>query len=294
MSQERELKEYLEDKIDRFIKNSRNLGELISRITARSIETTNICEIDEANCVNMEINEKGNFIMKELMVYGVSQAEAQKLTTSIMKNGARATRSAEIGVGNMVDIEIKAQQSAKKIRIREAHNLLDSYRRISFNLDEGGYRWDKFFRRESDEPENEKLYRESITEGLRKDLRHKAIKLFLNHTYVYLDAMLRKDINFLINNLKHLFNNDEFTTRISLIFGSENADGVRTTQYASEAEINTVWRIIHGCVKNSILYCKAAGITEFTVHQRNQGKMAKRNVLIDYEDLRQKWEVEYI
>lgn len=284
--------EYLEDKIDRFLKNSRNLGELITTITRRSMETTNICTVDENNCRRMEEKERTRFIVKELQSCGVTREESERLAQSILTVGAERTQSTQIDIGNMVDIQIKAEE-IKKIRLPEAYNLLQAYRRISYNLDEGGYTWDKFFRREDEEPEKERLYRDAMNPTLRSDLRRKGIRLFLNHTYIYLDAILAKDINFLINNLNQLFSNDEFTSRISLIFGSLDQNGNPTTQYATEKEIDTIWRIIHGCIKNAILYCHASEITHFTVHERSRDRITKRDIVVNYEELKLKWNLQY-
>ena len=282
--------EYAEDMIDRFLKNSRNLASLLIRITERAMAETDIVSIDERNCRRLELTEKINFFGNELKKNHVKDDEIKRIIELVFRN--QPVDSDQVDAGTLNEIKTKMEE-IKKIRIGEALNHLQSFRKSSFNLDREGYDWSKFYENEEDEPETEKFYRESITDEMRRDFRRKGIYLFISNIYIYLGAILRRDLAFLIDHLNELIKNDEFTSRISIIFGSRNEDGKISSSYATEEEIDRVWKIVQGCVKNGIYYCHATGVTQFKVKVKSGNEFVKKPVDVLYENLAEKWNLEY-
>ena len=284
----------------RFLNNSRLLTDLVCSLVLNAINTTEIVIEDEERCKKRDIQDVLTTITNGLAEKGVSREENAKVMSIIVGNSPKTKPLSEeitsisINEGEITELLQKAREK-KCIRIVNAYNMLRIYIRASHNLDPGGYKWNLFFDKETDEPEEERNYREMFNvEKLRTDLRHKCVYLFAKHTYIYLDAIHRKDLDFLIDHLSSLFPNTEFTDRISVIFGPDDTGSKTTTKYVNPEDMVRIWRIVQGCVKNGLYYCYAYGIEHFDVNVLNAaGVKVLTRYIIDYEKEAARWELVY-
>lgn len=290
---------YIDDIIVRFLKNSRNLTDLVSDLVKNAMETTNIEEEDEIRCLQRDLKDRLTYISSELHSKGASREEIINIMDIISgekektKPLSEEFSSISIHEGEIEEI-LRNSVCNKCIRLKTAYGMLRSYRRASHNLDKNGYSWDLFFATPEEEPQSEKNYREMFNdESLRKTLREKCIYLFAKHTYVYLDAIYSKNLDFLINHLSELFPNSEFTDRLSVIFASDEEGGT-TTKYASTKQIDQIWRIVQGCVKNSLIYCKLCGVEHFDVKILNSsGEKVLTRYNINYAREKERWNLNF-
>lgn len=275
-----------EKMVNNLLNNTRNLGRLIKEIADNAISTTDIVELDERNCRKVDIKSLVSLYYTELAKNGVSQDSIKNIIDQVLKKEEVVTN--EVDSGLLESIKAKASK-LRTIRLQEALQQLEMFLRVSYMFDEGGYQWSKYYNREQDEPEKEKFWREMIDEQIRQKFRKSGLIMFLGGIYTYLDAIRQKDINFLIENLDKLIKNEEFTSRIAIIFGMKDENGVYTTSYASPQQIEKVWKIVHVCVRNSINFCHAKGVRDLKIKKVKNGEIIEKTVELNYAILAEEW-----
>lgn len=294
MSSKEEIKT---DVTNRFLKNLRILTDVITRVVLHAMDTTDLIREDENKCVVRDFKDRIEFLNIGLHKLGVNSEEINTVLTAY-SNGVRESeilseipKSVTIYPGELEEI-LRDMEKISCCRIKPAYNMLRSYRRASHNLDLEGYNWDKFFEKESDEPDTEKDYRMMITPELRTMLRDKSIYLFTKHTYPYLNAIENRELDFLVNHLSSLFPNGELTDRLSVIFCTDE-NGTLIPKYINERDIDYIWKIVQGCVKNGLMYCYLCDIKTFDIKIK-VGKYDHplQRYTIDYAKEFKRWKME--
>lgn len=302
MEEDNELKS--QDMIDNFLKSIRLLANHISKIVMNAIKTTDICQLDKKICSKIDYNNKLNNIKTKLYALGITDEEYYAVLDAIVKNTidekfdfSSIVTSTFIPRQMFINI-INDKTYDRSLSIESAYEKIKSYRRLSFVLDrpdkennkKGGYTWDKFFDKEEDEPEAEKTYRMMLnSNSMRDKFRKSIIEDFLKHIYVYIDYIIKKDINFLIKDLNRLFSsNSEFADKISIIFGDIKEDSnceEKISKYVTEKDISTIWNLIISCIKSSTCYYHINKIEDVEISKDTFKK-------IDYAKLKQAFNVD--
>lgn len=289
--------EVKEDAINRFLKNLRLLTDTISRVVLHAIENTDILQEDESKCQIRDHKDRITKFNESLHKLGLNTSEIREILTLYTK-GIRepeilcdVVNSMRVYPGEIQEILTEIEKISC-CRLKPAYNMLRSYRRASHNLDEEGYNWDLFFENEEDEPAAEKDYRMMMTPELRKIFREKAIYLFAKHTYPYLDAIENRELNFLVNHLSSLFPNSELTDRLSVIFCTDDA-GNFIPKYINEKDVDFIWRIVQGCVKNGLIYCYSSEVSNFEIKIKvGTHEHPQRNYVINYPKEFTRWKID--
>ncbi len=290
--------DYIEDLITRFLKNMRTLAHKVITLTSNAIETTNIVVEDERKCKIIDKGNKIKFFSKKLKEYGASQQEINGVISYIISEGkdfntmSKMLTSCEIDEGDMEQLFKDMYNVKETLRISQIVEELKGYRRASFNLDYEGYDWSKFFDKESDEPDKDKLFRK-LLEGnvtLKRKYRRDAIYKFAKHTYEFIERIYKKELNFLISHSKILFTNSEYTERLSIIFEKEDENSEDyNSKYLLKQDIEQIWAFIHGCIRLGLMYCKREGLREFKWKDSNGNII--RTLPIDYETEAVRWKI---
>lgn len=251
--------------IDNFLKNIRLIGELTSEIMQSTINKyPEVLSEDERKCIERENVERSSWVQ--------SQIEGRTVTS-----------------GQKAAYEREAVSKFRKIRMREAYILLQEYRRLSHILDIGGYNWDKFFKKENDEPAKERLIRETMDDDdARDEYRHLAVCNFIKYSYEFWPVIKNKDIDFLTNHLNALFPDSEYTDKLEIIYG--NNDAKKT--YISDKDLERIWRMIHATIKTSIKYMLYIGRTTFHFTTKvDDVDVVTRSIVVNVQDQMDFWAV---
>jgi len=286
MTEQMSRKEFQLKMAENLLKNTRNLGALINKIAEEAMKKTDIIQADEVNCRKLDYIKICNIYATELMSVGTSREEITRIIDQLSQG--QQINSSEVDLGTLEIIKGKIK-GVRTLRLQEALDQLKMFTRVSYMFDDEGYHWSKYYERETDEPEKEAFCRGLVNEEIRQKYRRSGLVLFLSGIYTYLQAIKEKDISFLVDNLDKIIKNEEFTSRIAIVFGSKDEHGNLTTSYATPDQIEKVWKSIYACIKNAINFCHAKGLTELRVKTIKDGQIVERTARLNYEKLAEDW-----
>lgn len=245
-------------------------------------------ELSERNelIVNILINQ----IVKNLINIGANSLEIAnkviKANPEIIQEDERKTsakeaeerrRYVEKNAGDVSDSyrrEIEKEAARRIVRRRIANTLpeAESYLRLAHNLFvrfnpeiPDGYSWSRFYTKEEEEPEKEKIIRESLDDCIRKTFRHDTVCNIVKYSYKYWDIIKNKDIDFLANHFSSLFPGSDFSDKLEIIYGRND----NKRNYVSPEDLDIIWTFIHGTIKLCIKYMYYTGRRYFKIKTKN-------------------------